>query len=328
MNKISFRAISPSAAIGGYPERIKRAVENLNKELGAECTLSRHALGRSDVYGTSKPSSGTPQERAEDVMLSFTDRSVDAVICTTGGTFASEILDLLDYHVIGRNPKPIIGYSDCTTLLLAIHARTGIETFYGPALMPDFGEAGGAPEYTVSHLKKAVFGRGSFEIGQLPFILSSPVPWDKESAEKRAEEAAAPRIVVHRGTASGALVGGHLSSMLKLMGTGYLPGFDGRILFFEDCNRPVPFLVRKIVQLEQAGVFDKVVGIIVGNLRDCADGSVEPVLRRLGEEHDIPVIMGAGFGHIEPKATLPIGRQCLLDADKDRIVIGPADRDR
>lgn len=52
---------------------------------------------------------------------------------TIGGMNSNSILPYIDYDAFLKNPKIMIGYSDATALLLAIYAKTGIPTFYGPA---------------------------------------------------------------------------------------------------------------------------------------------------------------------------------------------------
>lgn len=46
----------------------------------------------------------------------------------------------IDYEAFKNDPKIIIGYSDVTALLFGIYAKTGITTFYGPALVSTFAE--------------------------------------------------------------------------------------------------------------------------------------------------------------------------------------------
>lgn len=59
---------------------------------------------------------------------------------TIGGMNSNSLLPYIDYDAFLNNPKIMIGYSDATALLLGIYVKTGIPTFYGPALVPSFGE--------------------------------------------------------------------------------------------------------------------------------------------------------------------------------------------
>jgi muramoyltetrapeptide carboxypeptidase len=48
-----------------------------------------------------------------------------------GGWGGNEILPLIDYENIRRNPKLFSSYSDGTSILNAVHAKTGLVTYYG-----------------------------------------------------------------------------------------------------------------------------------------------------------------------------------------------------
>jgi muramoyltetrapeptide carboxypeptidase LdcA involved in peptidoglycan recycling len=75
--------------------------------------------------------SGTPQERVADLHDAFADQQVRAVLCTIGGLHSAQLLPLLDFDLIAANPKVFCGYSDITSLHLAIHGVTGLVTFMG-----------------------------------------------------------------------------------------------------------------------------------------------------------------------------------------------------
>src|SRR5437763_5986550 len=75
---------------------------------------------------------GEDKARAEDINKAFADKSVAAVHAIRGGWGSARLLPYLDYDTIRRNPKVLIGYSDITALLLAVHGKTGLITFHGP----------------------------------------------------------------------------------------------------------------------------------------------------------------------------------------------------
>ena len=68
---------------------------------------------------------GTPEQQAEDLMRFFADPEIKAVFAAAGGFGAQYLLPLLDYDLIRKNPKPLIGFSDTTALQAGILARTG-----------------------------------------------------------------------------------------------------------------------------------------------------------------------------------------------------------
>lgn len=50
----------------------------------------------------------------------------------SGGYNCNSVFDYLDFDIIKSNPKIICGYSDPTSLINAIYAKTGLVTFHGP----------------------------------------------------------------------------------------------------------------------------------------------------------------------------------------------------
>ena len=75
---------------------------------------------------------GSDKERAADINAFFADAAVRAVFPIRGGWGSSRLLPHLDYDLIRKNPKVVVGYSDITALHLAIQAKTGLVTFHGP----------------------------------------------------------------------------------------------------------------------------------------------------------------------------------------------------
>ncbi|MBM7702860.1 muramoyltetrapeptide carboxypeptidase LdcA involved in peptidoglycan recycling [Bacillus iocasae] len=91
--------------------------------------------GKSQTYR-----SGTPKERAEELNELLRNPRIKMIMSTIGGTNSNSIVPYLDYEAFKANPKIMIGYSDATAVLLSLYAKTGVPTFYGPALIPSFGE--------------------------------------------------------------------------------------------------------------------------------------------------------------------------------------------
>ena len=77
-------------------------------------------------YGTS------PEKRAADINWAFKDDEVKAIMCVKGGEDSNTILDYIDYEIIKKHPKIICGFSDNTSILNAIHEKTGLVTYHGP----------------------------------------------------------------------------------------------------------------------------------------------------------------------------------------------------
>jgi len=212
-------------------------------------------------------------------------------------------LPLLDYAVIRRNPKVLLGYSDITALHCAIQAQTGLVSFHGP------------------------IGSGSwnpFNVDQFKRVLL-----DRELVDYRNKVEAGDELVPRRnrtltirgGKARGELIGGNLTVLTALAGSPYLPDFRGRILFLEDVSE-VPYRVdRMFSTLKLMGALDQVAGVIFGECSDCnpGDGYGSLTLEQILDDYllplEIPAYRGAMIGHLREQFIVPVGGKVELDAD-------------
>jgi muramoyltetrapeptide carboxypeptidase len=110
-----------------------------------------------------------------------------------------------------------------------------------------------------------------------------------------------------------------------MLGTAYAPRFDGRILFLEDTGEKAYRIDRMLVQLRQAGAFDRVAGIVFGAIRP-VDGSESEralIARFVAEQTaDLrcPVLFGIDAGHGTENLTLPMGVRTMLDGARRRVL--------
>ena len=139
------------------------------------------------------------------------------------------------------------------------------------------------------------------------------------------------RILVP-GSTRGRLLGGNLTILSTLMGTGWLPAFDGAILFLEDIGEE-PYRVDRMLQhLKLAGVFDRVSGVVFGQCTRCTSPDpdyagflVDDVIDRHLGELDKPVIAGFNTGHVTNQLTLPVNVPVELDtASRTLRMLEPA----
>ena len=300
------RRVRPAGTIGLVaPAGVLRSVSQVEdavrdvRAMGFEARVGRHALDR---YGFL---AGSDQNRADDFMAMVTDPDVDAVVCMRGGYGCARILPLLDYDAIRAAAKPIVGYSDVTALLLAIYAKSGLVSFHGPVGISTW-------RGTTAHAFRDVLVRGG----------TLAISGDPDGAR-------IPFETVRRGSAEGPLVGGNLSVVASLVGTGYLPSFDGGVAFFEETTEESYRLDRLFTQLEMAGVLGKTAAVVFGQCSQCTDGgsawSAVEVLRDHLGAYRCPAWIGAPVGHVSPVYTLPIGLPVRTDADAGTLeAIGPA----
>lgn len=243
---------------------------------------------------------GSDEMRAEELMYFFQKPSVKCILTMRGGWGCARILERLDYSMIKNNPKIIMGFSDITSLLLAIYAKTGLVTFHGPCGYSSWGD------FTLEAAKKAVVHGG-------PFLMENPA--DNKDQLKTYKS----------GKAKGKLIGGNLAVLVSLIGTPYLPKMDNCLLFLEEIGEEPYRIDRMLWQLKQAGIFDLVSGVILGAFTDCVPTEPERsfTLDEVFSQHfataSFPVYVGASFGHLAPKFTLPIGVLAEMDADNFSI---------
>lgn len=257
---------------------------------------------------------GQDKDRAADVNAMFADKSVDAIICLRGGYGSPRILPYLDYSTIAANPKVFMGYSDVTALLNSIYTQTGLITFHGPIAKQNFSD------YTVENFKKVLFS------AQVNIELATPPAF--EAMEGRAEKD--NRItVISEGRASGRLIGGNLSLMVKLVASPYEPDYKDKILFLEDVEEAPYRVDGMLTHLRLAGRLNKLAAVVFGKCTECTASSppslsLEQVLNDRFGDLNIPVMSGVMIGHIEDMSTIPVGAMATLDTAEQRLYLDEA----
>lgn len=282
-------------------ETVQIAQESL-AALGFQTKVGPHVYDR---YGYL---AGRDADRASDLHAFFDDKSVTAVMAIHGGWGCARLLPLLDYNLIQRNPKILIGYSDVTALLLAIYAKTGLVTYHGPVGSATFNG------YTVDWFKKLLIN------GEAVTMRN---PADKGDNLTQVQD----RITTIRpGLARGRLVGGNLTVLSHLIGTPYLPDWKNAILFVEDTHEEVYRMDRMFAHLKLAGILDQLAGFVFGKCTDCGTGSggygsltLDDVLTEYIVPLNKPAYSGAMIGHIRDKFTVPLGIEAEMDATAGTI---------
>lgn len=280
--------------------KIQLAVEVV-EALGLRAKLAPHI---NDRYGYL---AGKDKDRAADVNAMFADPEVKAILAVRGGWGCARILPYLDFGVIAKNPKILVGYSDLTALLLPVFARTGLVTFHAPV-----GESSWTP-FSVDWLKRVLFDAEAATFENLKEIKDTLVQVDYRIQ------------TITPGTARGRILGGNLSVLTGIVGSGYLPDWTDSILFFEDVDEKLYRIDRMLTQLKLAGVLDKVRGVVVGNCTRCEPGegfgslTLEEVLNDHVKPLNVPAWSGAMIGHINRQFTIPEGVSVEIDAARGTI---------
>lgn len=311
---------SPSSPITcACPKRFERGKKYLESK-GFKI-LEGNLTGKSDFYR-----SGSIRERAEELNALIRDPKVKCIMSTIGGMNSNSLLPYIDYEAFKKNPKIIIGYSDVTAILLAIYAKTGINTFYGPALVASFGELEPFVEWTYNYFKEITIDTMNFS-----HALEIPEYWTDEFINWETQDRGKERrenqwITVYEGTVRGRVIGGNLNTMQGIWGSEYMPEIkEGDILFIEDSLKDAATIERSFSLLKVSGVLDKISGIILGKHELFDDSKTgrkpyEILLEVLGERR-IPFIADFDCCHTHPMITLPIGCDIELDATNKKVSI-------
>ena len=240
-------------------------------------------------YGTS------PEKRAADINWAFKDDEVKAIMCVKGGEDSNTTLDYIDYEMIKKHPKIICGFSDNTSILNAIHEKTGLVTYHGPTFKSlTSWETGYAYK---QFIKTFVENTESLIMGE---------PEDEYTT-------------IQAGQATGELVGGNLSLFTKLVCGKYAVNLQDKILFLEELGfEAAPEMVNSnIYYLKQNGVFDRIAGLWIGNYEHPSKVSIEKIIKNaIGDEYKFPIIKSDNFGHIDKKIIIPIGTKAEINTNE------------
>ncbi len=278
--------VSPASPLEA--DRLERITAILEGD-GYHVRVLPHALDRTDHLA------GTDEDRAADLMAAFDDPDVDAVLCTRGGYGCARLFPFLDLDRMAASGKPFYGFSDITTLHLAL-LRRGAATVHSPmALTLSYDRA----PWVVESFRRVL--RGDFA-----------VPDD------------APRgVTLVPGIAEGEVTGGCLCLLTDSLGTPEALETAGRILMIEDVDEAPHRIDAMLTHLLNAGLLQVCAGIVVGEMTRTDERVDEGIGNRPWREIfreriaplGIPTILDYPFGHA-PRGmlTLPLGLVARLDA--------------
>ena len=245
-----------------------------------------------DTYGYA----ASAEERAADLNTLVSDDSVQMVLFS-GGESAAEILPLIDYENISRNPKLFSNYSDGTSILNTIYAQTGLITHYGIGVS-DFSD--------LRHYDYMQFC-SHFVEGYSAEKFVSDSKW----------------ITLRGGICEGTLIGGYSSLFIMMLANRYFKYHSDRkyLLFLENLEiaASVGAIATELAFIGQSAFMHNVAGLIFGHYSVNVPDAFLRCLERFGENHNIPVVYTDDFGHGTRHAILPIGVTARLDADRQCI---------
>jgi len=281
--------ISPASPM--IRERLDKGIAYLRGK-GFSVLLGKH------VYDQHGYLAGTDEERLEDLHDMFQNPDVKAIISSRGGYGTPRLLPFLDYELIRENPKILVGYSDLTSLQLAIYSQTGLVTYSGPMAAVEMGK--GMDPFTEENFWPHLLSGESYS--EYPTVSDSPL------------------TRLHPGKATGTLLGGCLSMINPIIGTPYQPDFRKSILILEDVGEEPYRLDRYLSQFRSARIFQQVAGIIFSQFVDCEPGdnpslTIDEIIKDYTHDLNVPIVKNFLYGHVDRKFTIPIGASVELDAD-------------
>ncbi|HEX9656777.1 MAG TPA: LD-carboxypeptidase [Bacteroidota bacterium] len=286
--------VSPASPVDDST-KIEKGVRYLESH-GYRTIIGTHAQEKNGYLA------GFDKDRADDLHQMFLKKEVRAIIAVRGGYGTPRLLSLLDYSIIKRNPKILVGFSDLTALQLAIWKHVRMITFHGPMLASDM--AGTIDPYTEEMFWRLVSSKKA--IGNINLSENDT-------------------ITLAAGRAKGILLGGNLSLLVNLVGTPHCPNFRNSLLFVEEVGEEPYRVDRMLVQLREAGILKNASGFLAGQFADCVpkdskpSASVNELFSQCADLLDKPFLSNLPFGHVPRKLTLPIGLQATLDAGKRNL---------
>lgn len=273
--------VSPAGRID--PDKVGTAVRRF-EEAGFRVVLGKHVFDEYHQFA------GKDLDRLYDFQSMLDDREIKAIVCSRGGYGSVRILEHLDFDRFIRKPKWIIGYSDITVFHSYLNIILGVESLHAtmPINFPD------SDDMAVLTLVGALSGK----------IKDYEIPCHSLN-----------RV----GNSEGELIGGNLSILYSLSGTGLDFDPQGKILFIEDVGEELYHLDRMMQNLKMSGKLSELQGLIVGGMSAMREGNpafgktAYEVIFEAVESYDFPVVFGFPAGHIKENWALPMGRNLKLE---------------
>ena len=230
---------------------------------------------------------GPPPRRAAALMRALTSMNADAVIAVRGGYGSAELLPLLDFDAIRAARTAFVGYSDVTSLQVALD-RAGLASVHGA--MVDRRLSTGESAYDAASFLASLSCSPIGEIGDghLQTIDGS-------------------------GEVSGPICGGTLTQLQASLGTPFeFQPPPHHVLFIDEINERPYRLHRMLTQFRQAGRFANAAAIVFGQLPGCSEpgGAITAIdaIRDALTGFRGPVLTGLPAGHtVTPLVSMPFG---------------------
>lgn len=267
---------------------------------------------------------GTINERVSALHDMLKDPTIDALMAYWGGANTNQILPYLDYDLFKKYPKPIIGFSDTSALLLAVNKMSGIKTYMGPA-----GITFDKPqpfEYSYEYFKRMIIDKEKEIVIEDAETFADDLYFLREDSDHRIMNKNEGRKIFREGKAEGEIIASNLQTLLVLAGTKYLPDLKNKILFLEEAeDESVDMIHRFLTQLTQIIDISSLKGICIGKFSSQTKFkdtfTQEMMYEDVFKNVSIPIIYDLNFGHTDPLFTIPIGGKAVVDTQLKNLIL-------
>lgn len=278
-DKVAIVACSNGQPLKNKPQ-IELLIETL-KKIGFNPICSEY------IYAINPPFNGSAENKGKAFMELYKNNEIKAIFDISGGDLANEVLEYLDYEFIAKNPKPVFGYSDLTTVLNAIYSQTNNPIYL----------------YQIRNIIS------SNSKNQISNVINSLLN-DKDDLFNFSYK------FIQGEKLEGTVIGGNIRCLLKLAGTKYMPDFTDKIIFLESMGGDAALMSAFLNQLKQIGIFNKVKGVILGTFSKMQADNITPTIEELTikiiNNPNLPIVKTEEIGHGANSKCIIIGNNISL----------------
>jgi len=229
----------------------------------------------------------TPETRARLFEQAWLDPEIDFLLFSRGGKGAHEVVPLIDWERLRGREMPVLGFSDVTIVLGAMQKKGVGRPISGPSLAA-------LSRYISSESRERL--RQVLD-GNPPPVRLKPV-----------KPCAAP--------VAGRPFAGLVSRFAMLDKIGYLPSFDGLIVFAEGIPSNADTSEETLDKLVEKGAFNKAAAVVFCDFNHQWEKSrVEALFARFAAKVPCPVFSGYPYGHIPKSFAVDFMRPVRISVD-------------
>ena len=235
---------------------------------------------------------GKDEERLKDLQQLLDDNSVKAIMCARGGYGAVRIIDDIDFKVLNKHPKWIIGFSDVTVIHSHLNRNYRLASLHSKmcnSFPDDWSKAEPVQVESIESIRKCLAGE------KMHYLFT-------------------PNAANKTGLVDGELVGGNLKTLESLAGSKSDINTKDKILFVEDTGEYLYSIDRMFWNLKRTGKLSHLKGLIIGGFKPKKDDEGEEFGKTLEEivlekvsDYKYPVCFDFPVGHQKSNFALKCG---------------------